>query len=832
MRGFGMAFDAERVRASGHLMVLAVDQAPFDVKGAGGRWNTFCVLQPLLSVQGDLVEDPTSDFPNRGRVWWLVRDEHAVSHMKPGTLWCGRIERAPQYREKEHDPEADLYQVQGQDMKPATAEVVEIVDVESDRPLVEDLLAGLHFEDRPPTASRVLVRGRETTLGPFAATLAPEGRGMDLGPVQAGDAVVFEIPTRELAGLMPVHSFTLTLNEYERRRDTEEYQVSLTLDHLVPYERLREEGFARDAATDAQVLNYCLNQLGFTRSERAQFKKLLAKVRDGEFRLEAAAADGRLARFRRLVADGERLAAAGEAAAEVAAAALPELRELVRRHADKLVADRVEALAGEHAAEIETKIAQEKKRLDKLRRDKADLQKEYEERVARLEDDVRVEHAERIRALERREEELEERVKNIDRKESGIRERLERVITLYREEGDRIVDELLAQLPLIGATGAGRRDAAGAARLNETPQALPRPAWLDRQRSSDPVSEKDFLAQFREVVAHRGFVFDDDDLLNFHTCVKVGGLTVLAGPSGRGKSSLPRLYAEALGCRDEFLMIPVRSDWLDDRDLVGAYNALSGRFEPAPSGLVDRLIAANLDRLDDRGGIFLVCLDEMNLARVEHYFASFLSVLEAPAERRVIRLCADGLQRGDDPYAAHRHLRIPDNVRIVGTVNIDETTHFFSPKVLDRSNVVALAAPDLRAAPPVRADEAIGGLVEVPFDVFASWGPGREATSEVAAFVKQLDGVLAGSRISLGYRVLRRMQAYVSAAKPYFETDRALDFQVVQSVLPKLRRSAPNFPSTLKSLREVLPAERFPRSAALLERLGESGAEDDLLQLL
>ena len=67
------------------------------------------------------------------------------------------------------------------------------------------------------------------------------------------------------------------------------------------------------------------------------------------------------------------------------------------------------------------------------------------------------------------------------------------------------------------------------------------------------------------------------------TCQPVG-LTVLAGPSGTGKSSLPRLYAEALGCRDEYLHIPVRPDWLDDRDLVGAFNALAQRFEPANAG--------------------------------------------------------------------------------------------------------------------------------------------------------------------------------------------------------------------------------------------------------
>lgn len=807
-------------------MVLAVDQGTFDV-----RANTFCVLQPLVSVQGENVEDATSEFPNRGRVWWMVWNDHPAPYIKPGTLWCARIERAPQY--DEHDPESDRYQVQVQEMKPATAEVVEIIDVPVARPRVEDMLSGVHFKERPPTASRVLVRGRETTLGPFAAVLAPDGQGMKLGPAKDGDATVFEIPTDALPGFVPIHTFDLTLNRYQRRDKAVRCRVSLALDAQIPYDRLRLEGYARDAATDAQVLNYCLNRLGFTRGERGEFKKLLGKAQEGQSRLGAEADDSRFARFRRLVADGERLAAAGEAAAQAAAEALPELQGLLEKHADALVADRVKKLAGERAAEIEGKVAQERKRLEKINADIARAQKDYEARVAKMDEDFRAEHAERVKALELREKQIEERASDVERKEAGIRKRLERVIALYKQEGERIIDQMLAQLPLIGATGAGAGRDAGSAATAGTPTTLPRPAWLERKRDAEPIAEADFLGQLRHVVAHRGFVFQDDDLLNFHTCVKVGGLTVLAGPSGRGKSSLPRLYAEALGCRDEYLLVPVRSDWLDDRDLVGAYNALSGRFEPAPCGLVDRLIAAGLDESEGRGGIFLVCLDEMNLARVEHYFASFLSVLESTADRRYLRLCADGLQRVDDPYAPYRRLKIPDNVRIVGTVNIDETTHFFSPKVLDRSNIVSLTAPALHSIPPqAKADEAIGGLTPVSFGAFASWVGRPEEAKEVPGFVAKLDATLAESRISLGYRVVRRIQAYVAASRPYLATDKALDFQVVQNILPKVRRSAPNFPSTLKRLREELPAERFPRSATLLERLGESGVEDDLLQLL
>src|SRR5690606_32113398 len=224
------------------------------------------------------------------------------------------------------------------------------------------------------------------------------------------------------------------------------------------------------------------------------------------------------------------------------------------------------------------------------------------------------------------------------------------------------------------------------------PQYLSQPKPLP----ASPVEEERFLDHFRAVVDHNGFVFDADDLANFHVLVKTGLWTVLAGASGLGKSSLPRLYADALGSSDEFLMVPVRPDWLDDRDVIGAFNALSGRYEPAPCGLVDRLIVAHEDEKVGRGGIYIICVDEMNLARVEHYFAQFLSVLEQPEDARYLQLFSRGVLDPGDPYARYRDLKLGQNIRLVGTVNVDETTHFFSPKVIDRVSIAHFERPDLR----------------------------------------------------------------------------------------------------------------------------------------
>src|SRR5262249_51380831 len=147
---------------------------------------------------------------------------------------------------------------------------------------------------------------------------------------------------------------------------------------------------------------------------------------------------------------------------------------------------------------------------------------------------------------------------------------------------------------------------------------------------------------------------------------------VLAGPSGSGMSSLARLYAEALGNRDEFLHVPVRPNWTDDRGLLGSVHSETQRFEPSSTGLLDHLITAAADDSAQRGGLYVVCLDRMNAAPVEDYFALFLSALELPPAERTLTAFAPGIVRADDPYYSHQRVRMGENVRFVGTVNTDE----------------------------------------------------------------------------------------------------------------------------------------------------------------
>src|SRR5262249_52407735 len=180
---------------------------------------------------------------------------------------------------------------------------------------------------------------------------------------------------------------------------------------------------------------------------------------------------------------------------------------------------------------------------------------EYDRKASVAEEDLQRRLAIRLESLEDRERQIGRRETGVVEMEAKLEKRLRGVIEEYRSEADRLGDELLVKLPLLRHFGA----ASNGSTTSATPLApafveLRTPEFLLQTKAIDgpPITEADFLEQLVQVVEQRGFVYQFEDLVNFHVCVKIGGLTILAGPSGTGKSSLPRFYAEALGCRDEY----------------------------------------------------------------------------------------------------------------------------------------------------------------------------------------------------------------------------------------------------------------------------------------
>lgn len=243
------------------------------------------------------------------------------------------------------------------------------------------------------------------------------------------------------------------------------------------------------------------------------------------------------------------------------------------------------------------------------------------------------------------------------------------------------------------------------------------------------------------------------------------------------------------------LIIPVRPDWTDNRGLLGYYNPITKQYMDTP--LIEFIQRAH----ENPEHAFFLILDEMNLARVEYYFSDFLSCLESDAP---IHLHDDpAIEEGEDKEgkAIPCDLKIPDNLFITGTVNVDETTYMFSPKVLDRAFTIELSEVDFEAA--------TGGAIPSGQTEFLQlrkmkstlqWEKGstREAWKELSglsskytASITGLNDILGKYNRHFGYRVAWEMARFVCLASDQTGSNNSavlasLDLAIMEKVLPKL----------------------------------------------
>lgn len=316
-----------------------------------------------------------------------------------------------------------------------------------------------------------------------------------------------------------------------------------------------------------------------------------------------------------------------------------------------------------------------------------------------------------------------------------------------------------------------------------------------RRKASAASKEKDFIENFGHTALQKGLLYNEKDLINFHVSMKSSRLVILAGMSGTGKSRLVRLYGEALGLPPEQVrIIPVRPSWMDDSDILGCLDMRNMVYRPADTGLADLLreAAADPDKL------YIICFDEMNLARAEHYFAQFISVLENDAGDQTIRLYNPAMEQrvyNHSEYPAE--IPVKGNVLFAGTINVDESTYHFSDKILDRANVITLHQGKFRDLKRLYAEKPGSGKNEeisaVQYDSFRDHHAGIAMSDKELEFLDELNGAIkeSGLAAGIGFRVAAQMDRYLSGIPtglPFTRAD-GIDCQTVQRILTKLRGS-------------------------------------------
>lgn len=328
--------------------------------------------------------------------------------------------------------------------------------------------------------------------------------------------------------------------------------------------------------------------------------------------------------------------------------------------------------------------------------------------------------------------------------------------------------------------------------------------------------------------------------LPYLTALRTKPFMLLAGISGTGKSRIVREMAKACWasgeedygnhCPRNFCMVQVKPNWHDSSELIGYVSRING--EKYIVGPFLRFIA---QALKEPQRPYFLCLDEMNLAPVEQYFAEFLSVIESrklqdgqivtdpivPYENtEAYGSLIDQLFESDEERKAYKtekieeggkRLTIPQNLFVVGTVNMDETTFSFSRKVLDRAMTIEMNEVKLNTGLNAGDDNEFGyigselmGQAVEGRDIYADNQP---MCNEVIVYLERVNEVLDATPFKIAYRTRNEFLLYAVNRKtfaPESELWQTLDEMTSMKILSRIEGDTERCEKPLRGLETLL----------------------------
>ncbi|HEY1810988.1 MAG TPA: DUF3578 domain-containing protein [Kofleriaceae bacterium] len=347
---------------------------------------------------------------------------------------------------------------------------------------------------------------------------------------------------------------------------------------------------------------------------------------------------------------------------------------------------------------------------------------------------------------------------------------------------------------------------------------------LEEMLAPISIPPDELCESFSAALRTAGLTFGDEHeavVQCFLASVLTKPFVILTGLSGSGKTQLALKLGEWLG-DGRYRVIPVRPDWTGPESLLGYEDALLPSMDGRRAWHVPEALHLVLRAARDPQRPYLLILDEMNLAHVERYFADVLSGVESrEAVLPNLERGADGLWRV--PAGKSEKIQMPRNLVLIGTVNVDETTYMFSPKVLDRANTIEFRVPttSLSADPtcvtkpgkckPATEAQTTSLLRIVVDDMWQTTNP-SPSLSEFAALVRQLHDGLSHHGFEFGHRTYYEALRLASVlfACGVEDTDAAVDVFVLQKVLHRLHGSR----RKLEPILRMVAAFAFDRRAS------------------
>lgn len=340
-----------------------------------------------------------------------------------------------------------------------------------------------------------------------------------------------------------------------------------------------------------------------------------------------------------------------------------------------------------------------------------------------------------------------------------------------------------------------------------------------------------------ESILSTGLIYSETLIKRLAYSLMAKPFVILSGLAGSGKTQLALAFAKCLSenIKEQVCTVSIGADWTNREPLLGYPNALKNDEYVLPeSGVLQLLMRANKN--PDKP--YFLILDEMNLSVVERYFADFLSSMESGEP---IKLWDGNESEENENKYVPKEIHLPKNVFIIGTINVDETTYMFSPKVLDRANVIEFKiAPDemkkyLNEKKDIHLEKAYSTCADMAKD-FVNKAKSQiqidnnDEKTVLLSFFSELKKVNA----EFGYRTVNEISRYLHFAEGDLENNAAIDTAILQKLLPKLHGSRKKLVPVLTSLWQLclkdgvskeIEAEfnkddfKYPESAEKIQRM-------------
>ncbi len=796
-------------------IIAAVAQRPF-VTGD----NTFCKLIPLFDyhdrVDGILSEN---EFYNDGEIWWKVSSQFYPEQILPGMLVETRLDRATGANYDMSD--ASLYEARfdaseiGLGSKNG-AEVFQLSN-ETENSLSRFKGVGDRISLPHKPSRLVFFQVAGSVFGPFSterSTMEAEGCRVTVTAKPVLDGLkIFKIDWEQFNRLYQPFSAVkdVSLNQTKRHASVNRATVSWTYLPAAVCERMQNDFLMHWQEMDFDPLSTKLGKIlrsleGFTRADRKNARHLVErlekavtsaedpdKVRGAVAGIETMveSVDQTIREIAKVLMENgllnaEKLKESEQAYLnqwiETQSAQITKAIEAKRHELDQLTQQVAE---DKSRFELEAK-RREKEFNDKMEKELSDLDNMKQEEMARI--------------ASERENWTEER-RRLTSEFAEKEARISEMLAAIKGASEKQAEEIIGIYPFLERIGVGRQ--AEVKSSESTPKVMESevfqiPAILKNgcKGATVAIDQTIFLRQLDLRAQAHGFFFDPADLRRFHTSVLCEGLTILAGPSGVGKSSLARIYGEVLSGGEEAPrngthVIHVNPTWMERADVLGYVNTVTGEFSPSETGLFQRLIYAAEDDRTNGGdaAVYPICLDEMNLSQIEHYFNDFMQLLEQPDESRILPCFSPEAVKRGSMFSKYASIRLAPSLRFIGTVNFDETTRRMSMRLLDRVNLVHISdATPARLPNSINETDTVRGI---SYATYSSWIKKESLPSAVEKCLQALDPHLRILGAAVSPRVKEGMKKYIASSKPLIEDSNpewiAFDEQVAQRVLSKIR---------------------------------------------